>query len=128
MTAAKHEGDGRATILLVEDDRELRNVGVRVLTKAGFNVLAAEDAIEAAGVLTQEHVDLLVADILLPGLSGTELAREVRQQYPDVRILFVSGSHHEPALDSIDLVESAVFLPKPYTPDQLIAAVRKSLA
>jgi two-component system cell cycle sensor histidine kinase/response regulator CckA len=119
-----------ATILIVEDDEALRKLVATVLSKAGYRVLAAEDAIEAAELLTSEEceIDLIIADIILPGLSGPELAREVLEQHPNVKVIFVSGSQAESVLETTDLVPNERFLPKPYTPDTILDIVRDVLA
>lgn len=119
-----------ATILLVEDDEPLRKLVATVLTREGYRVIAAQDAIEAAELLTSEetHVDLIIADILLPGLSGPELAREILSDHPDVKVIFVSGSKDENVLETADLVANERFLSKPYTPESILNAVREALA
>lgn len=116
------------TILLLEDDRALRLLCTAILEQAGYNVLAAEDSEEAAlQVATGISIDLLLADILLPGLSGPEFARELRVKNPDLKILFVTGSEEPIVLQTLDLVENQRFLHKPYNRDTLLAAVRETL-
>jgi CheY-like chemotaxis protein len=119
-----------ATILLVEDDEPLRKLVATVLTREGYRVIAAEDAIEAAELLTSEEtsIDLIIADILLPGLSGPELAREILSDHPDVKVIFVSGSKDENVLETAELVANERFLSKPYTPETILNAVREALA
>jgi CheY-like chemotaxis protein len=119
-----------ATILLVEDDEPLRKLVATVLTREGYRVIAAEDAIEAAELLTSEetYIDLIIADILLPGLSGPELAREILSDHPDVKVIFVSGSKDENVLETAELVANERFLSKPYTPETILNAVREALA
>jgi two-component system cell cycle sensor histidine kinase/response regulator CckA len=116
-----------ATILVLEDDRALRLLCKAILEQAGYKVLAAEDAGEAAAHATKESIDLLLADILLPGLSGPEFARELRGKNPGVKILFVTGSEEPVVLQTLDLVEKQRFLHKPYNPESILAAVRETL-
>lgn len=80
-----------ARILVAEDDSQLRNFLVRVLQRAGHHVEAAEDGIGAAQVLAEEPVDLLLADVTMPGLDGIELAKQVTRHNPDVKIMFITG-------------------------------------
>jgi DNA-binding response OmpR family regulator len=117
------------TILVVEDDHALREMVERLLKKEGFRVLSATDGGEAAEIIAteKETIDLLLADILLPGLSGPEIARELRAQNPNLKVIFASGSHSGNVLDTIEFVEQPIFVPKPYDPKTLLAAIRLSL-
>jgi two-component system cell cycle sensor histidine kinase/response regulator CckA len=117
------------TILLIEDDAPLREMVERVLEKAGYRVLAAEDGAQAAELIARgkETIDLLLADILLPGLSGPEIARELRAQNPNLKVVFASGSHSDNVLHTIDLIEKPTFLSKPYEASALLNAIRGAL-
>jgi CheY-like chemotaxis protein len=107
--------------LLVEDEPALRELSARVLENAGFLVLSAadgEEALERLGTLpSPPHV--LVTDVMMPRMTGRELATRVRDSHPTVQILFVSGFSPE---ELVPVGEA--FLPKPFTVDQLITAVR----
>jgi CheY-like chemotaxis protein len=70
------------TVLFVDDDPEIREIVVDVLSLKGFRVLVAENAFEGLRVLTQEHVDVLFCDIVMPAISGIELAKKARQLRP----------------------------------------------
>jgi two-component system cell cycle sensor histidine kinase/response regulator CckA len=113
------------TVLVVEDDESLRKVASSVLKRAGYRVLEASDSDEAAQLWRSEFssIDVLFTDILMPNLSGPELARELREVRPDLRIVFSSGSERSVVKKSINLVEKKRFLPKPYTPGQLREAI-----
>lgn len=80
-----------ACILVAEDDTQLRNFLVRSLQRAGHRVEAAADGLRAAQVLADEPVDLLLADVTMPGLDGVELAKQVARSNPDVKIMFITG-------------------------------------
>ena len=113
-----------ATILSVDDDEDLRELVGDVLTGAGFRVLSADSAESALLVLeSDEPIDLIVTDVVMPGLNGMALARLARRLRPEVRILYSSAFWPhivtEPA--DRDLVR------KPYLPKQLIDRVRRSL-
>jgi DNA-binding NtrC family response regulator len=113
---------------LVEDDRPVRGVLVRLLSLHGFRVLQAENA-GTAEPLWHNHrdeIDLLLTDIVLTGgASGCELARKLRQNNPDLAVVFTSGYNTE----TIDLSpESRThFIAKPYRPDDLISLLRGAL-
>jgi len=112
---------GAGTILVVEDESMVREVAVHSLESAGYRVLSAGDA-EAALDVARAHdgdVDLLVTDVIMPGLSGPQLARKLLDERPEVPVLYVSGYIHDTARSREQLSPRGAFLPKPYTPDQL---------
>jgi CheY-like chemotaxis protein len=78
-------------VLFVEDDPQIRESMVQLLSFRGFRVLAAESAFEALRILTQEHVDVLFSDVVMPGMSGIELAKKARQLRPTLQIMFATG-------------------------------------
>jgi CheY-like chemotaxis protein len=82
-----------ATVLLVEDDSDVREVVKEILSVASFNLLVAADGDEAIRVLVSSQVDLLLTDILMPGISGYELAAQARLICPSLRIVYISGYH-----------------------------------
>lgn len=114
------------TILLVEDEPALRRLGTRVLEGAGYTVLAYPDGESALAAVKQDpaRLDLLVSDVVMPGLSGPELFHEVRKLRPTLPALFMSGY---PGIDGLELHlrdTGAAFLAKPFAPDALTDAIR----
>src|SRR5690242_8798518 len=80
------------TILLVEDDTAVRDVVIRMLSQRGFAVLTARDGYEAIRLLADRHVDVLFADIILPGgIDGVQLAKQARLMWPGIRVMFQTG-------------------------------------
>jgi CheY-like chemotaxis protein len=79
------------TVLFVDDDPQVRESMVQLLSLKGFRVLSAESAFEGLRVLTQEHVDVLFSDLVMPGMSGIELAKKARQLRPTLKIMFATG-------------------------------------
>lgn len=79
------------TILLAEDDSAVRGVVIAALAARGFRVLAAADGHEALRLLGAYPVDLLLADIVMPGLDGVQLARKAKQMHPAIKVLFTTG-------------------------------------
>jgi signal transduction histidine kinase/ActR/RegA family two-component response regulator len=121
---------GSETILLVEDDERLRAVVRRSLVERGYHVLEAPSAGRALEIARDEvdgPVDLVLTDVILSRGNGVELAAELGRAWPGVPVIFMSGytGDHLPALDA--LPADARFLPKPFTPDVLVAAVRAAI-
>ncbi|WP_019514962.1 hybrid sensor histidine kinase/response regulator [Sphingomonas sp. Mn802worker] len=119
---------GTGTILLVEDEDMVRAIAERALARQGYHVLAAEHGEAALELLeSAERPSLIVSDVMMPVMDGPTLARAVRQRYPDIPILFMSGYAEEQLRRSIDL-DHVAFLPKPFSVQQLAEAARDALA
>jgi len=121
---------GSETILLVEDDPTLRRVLERVLSSCGYHVHEAGNGADALSLVErlEEPIDLLISDVILPGLGGIYLARQLRTVYPSTKLLFISGHSGEP-LSSADhgLGGRFEFLRKPFSTAALARAVRRAL-
>ncbi|WP_066551003.1 MULTISPECIES: hybrid sensor histidine kinase/response regulator [unclassified Sphingomonas] len=118
---------GTETILLVEDDSMVRVVAQRGLGRQGYTVLVAENGEAALELLeTCPRPDLLISDVVMPSMDGPTMARHVRERYPDLPILFMSGYAEEQLRRSIDL-DNVTFLPKPFSVQQLGEAARDVL-
>ncbi len=115
-----------ATVLVAEDDGEVREVAAELLREAGFRVLAAADGREALALLGRgERVDVLFSDVVMPGgISGLDLARRAREMRPDIAVLLASG-YAMPALGSA--VPEFQLLPKPYDRDTVVASIAAQL-
>jgi PAS domain S-box-containing protein len=116
---------GGEQVLLVEDDAVVRELGVHVLTRLGYQVSVATNGVEALQYF-KEHpaIELVVTDVVMPDMGGAELAQHVRAIAPGVRVLFTSGYTFD-ALAQTDLRGPGVaFLSKPYGTEQLGVAVR----
>jgi PAS domain S-box-containing protein len=118
--------EGPATILLLEDETTLREALSRILKTAGFSVHAAGDAEAALDIFRSNPgaIDLLLADVILPGKSGPELARDLRLIKSDLSVLFMSGYTDRHLADSTVIPAGAQLLSKPFNSEQLLAAVR----
>ena len=117
------------TILLVEDDQHVRAVVKRMLDAAGYRVLPAGDG-EAALALARdypERIDLLLSDLIMPGLGGRETAERLRELHPETAILFMSGYTDDAVLRRGVLTGGAAFLEKPFGSDALNRRVRDVL-
>ena len=119
---------GTGTVLLVEDEPMVRSVAERALTRHGYTVIPADNGEDALEILGRgEEIDLLVSDVVMPGMDGPTMAREARKDRPDLKILFMSGYAEEQLRNSIN-VDNASFLPKPFSVQELAEAVKRSLA
>ena len=120
---------GTETILLAEDDDMLRPLAKGLLEKLGYTVLDAENAERALGAAGAHAgpIQLLVADVVMPGASGRELARRLAQSRPDTRVLYVSGYTDDAIVHHGMLEPGLNFLQKPFTPAALARKVREVL-
>lgn len=121
---------GMETILLVEDDPALREMAATLLRRLGYTVLAAANGIEALSVRQQPgsgHIDLLFTDLVMPHMSGNELADRVRALHPHTRILFTSAYTENAIVHQGVLNPGVVVLQKPFTPSALARKVREVL-
>lgn len=114
------------TILLAEDEPLLRELGETILKQAGHVVVSAPNA-DALRKFVAEHqgkIDLLLTDVVMPGISGQELVRMVRARWPEVRVLYMSG-YSDDDIEGMD--PDAEFLQKPFTPTELTAKIEQML-
>ncbi|HKI90661.1 MAG TPA: ATP-binding protein, partial [Gaiellaceae bacterium] len=119
---------GRESVLLVEDEEPVRDLVQRVLERAGYRVRAAALPSDALRVLEDgEHVDLLLTDVVMPEMSGYQLAARVLRVHPEIRTLFISGYAHAAAQAALSVDGDAVLLQKPFAPSELARAVRHVL-
>ena len=122
-------GQRSESILVVEDNEDVRTFSADALRDYGFNVLEAADAAEALRILEgKTRIDLLFTDIGLPGLTGRELVSTVQRKYPSIRVLFTSGYAQMPSPTSSRWMSDIPLLSKPFTRSQLYDRVTQVLA
>ncbi len=117
---------GTETVLLVEDQEQVRLVARDILRRHGYAVLEAENGAEALDVMARraDEIDLLVTDVVMPNMSGPELARQVAASHPHLRVLYISGY----AVDAADVRGlGASFVEKPFSPEVFARKVREVL-
>lgn len=112
-------------ILIAEDDEPLRKMLRKALTAAGFEVDDVPTGDAAAESYTQRCPDVLLADLVLPGLNGQELANACREHCPETIMIFMSG-YSEDELHRLD-IKQVVFLPKPISPADLVRTLDRLL-
>jgi two-component system, cell cycle sensor histidine kinase and response regulator CckA len=120
---------GQGTILLVEDEKDLRGLNARGLTSRGYTVLQAGNGVEAIEVLERHNgkIDLVVSDVVMPEMDGPSLLKELRRRRPDLKIIFVSG-YAEEAFANNQPEGQHRFLAKPFELKTLIATVKETMA
>jgi two-component system cell cycle sensor histidine kinase/response regulator CckA len=128
-TAADPEpaATGKETILIVEDEEAVRRLMSTALEQNGYRVLIAADGVEALKLISSHSgpLDLLVTDLLMPGMNGAELARKVKDRLPGITVLCISGYAEE--LRQSGEIDENSFLQKPFTPQALLRKVREML-
>jgi CheY-like chemotaxis protein len=123
------DGDGDL-VLLVEDDDAVRSVLARVLAREGYPTLLAASTAEALRLFERAPRPpvILITDVILPDRPGPELARALQRRRPDLPVLFISGYGAEELRRGGELPEGSTLLPKPFTPLDLVTAIRATLA
>jgi DNA-binding NtrC family response regulator len=117
------------TLLVVDDLRLARRIAVRILSEEGYRVLEADGADEALEVLSEARgrVDLVLLDVVMPNADGVALTESIREEWPDQRLLYMSG-HPAEILAKHGLKDLNVpFLAKPYTRAELLTKVKSAL-
>jgi CheY-like chemotaxis protein len=120
---------GRESVLVVEDDKEVRQLSVRILNRQGYRVWEANDGVEALRVCEQhkEPIDLMLTDVVMPQMGGLELAEKVQPLRPQMKVLFTSGYMDDAVVHKGILNSGSHFLQKPFSPTVLARKVREVL-
>jgi two-component system cell cycle sensor histidine kinase/response regulator CckA len=125
--AAHSPVQGTPTIIVVEDDINVRELACKFLDTAGYHVLAAKDGVEALKIAKDrsQSISALLTDVVMPEMRGTELAGRLSNLLPEMKIIFMSGylEHND---ESDRLIEESVFLEKPFTRESLLSKVNEA--
>ena len=127
---AKEAAGGKETILLVEDEGSLRGLAAKVLRKHGYTVIEAANGLKALETMAGSNklkIDLLITDVIMPEMGGTELAGKLLERYPGIKVLYISGYTDNAIVHHGVLAEGVSFLPKPFSPISLAQKVRDTL-
>ncbi|MFU8776813.1 MAG: response regulator, partial [Roseovarius sp.] len=127
--AVVSEARGSGVVLLVEDEAPVRAFASRALQLRGFTVLEAESAEDALEILEDHdlHVDVFVTDVVMPGIDGPGWVRRALAIRPEARVVFMSGYAEETFGDRQARIPNSVFLPKPFSLNELTETVQRQL-
>jgi CheY-like chemotaxis protein len=115
-----------ANILSVDDNDDVREITALLLRDYGYNVIEASSGSAALGRLeTNEAIDLLMVDLVMPVMSGPELLERVRAKRPDIRVALITGYADRTWID--EKCPNEILIKKPYTAEQVVAGVRRAL-
>jgi PAS domain S-box-containing protein len=119
---------GRERVLVVEDEAAVRSIVERSLERAHYRIKVAASGDEALALAnTEPAFDLLVTDVVMPGMNGWELGRRLRERWPSLKVLYISGYTEEVVKDGGVVGEGLSFLQKPFLPADLLTAIRQLL-
>jgi len=120
---------GAETVLVVEDDNEVRQVAVRILREHGYTVLETGNPSEAMAIARAQPkgIDLLLADVVMPGVNGPKLAEELSAAIPGLRVLLMSGYTGARGVEDVMLTPETRYIDKPFTPASLVKLVGEVL-
>jgi len=115
---------GSETVLVVEDEDEVRSLASEFLRSAGYSVLTAKDGVEALEISERlgDAIQLLLTDVVMPKMRGTELAQELKGRFPRLRVVYMSG-YLEQDPCSGEILEKAIVLQKPFSRDSLVREI-----
>ncbi len=119
-----------ASILIVDDDAELRDVMQRVLAMRGYRVTAAANGVEASRAVANTAFDLVITDLIMPERDGVEVINDLRARHPEMRILAMSGGGHISRNQYLRIAKGLgahSLLEKPFTNDELLGAIKTAL-
>jgi len=121
---------GVGTVLLFEDEGPVRQFGARALRNKGYNVLEAENGENALELLREnsDDIDLLITDVMMPGMDGPSLIRKVRETHADLKVIFISGYAEDTFRKHVDGGAIVHFLPKPFSLQALAGKVKEVMS
>ncbi|TAL36113.1 MAG: hybrid sensor histidine kinase/response regulator [Spirochaetes bacterium] len=128
-TEAAHPALGTETVLIVEDESVIRSLIARLLRMSGYTAIETADGESALALIGERegNVDLLIIDMVMPGMSGGDFSRKAAERFPDIKKLFISGYVDAKVMEAVEPESRGNFLQKPFKSDQFIARVREIL-
>ncbi|WP_376097201.1 response regulator [Roseomonas sp. CCTCC AB2023176] len=121
-------GSSGVRVLVVEDDASVRDHAVRLVRNLGYTVREAADGHEALRLLIEDpRCDILFSDVVMPGMSGGQLAQAAKLMLPRLAVVFVTGHHADPLVEQLRREGAAAVLPKPYRRQAVASALQRAL-
>jgi len=129
MSGVRQLSGRSKSILMIEDEEQLRDQVASILEQAGFTVLCAKDASEACKIWDRDQwsIEMMIADIVLSGRTGPEMAVQFRKNHPSLKVIFTTRIDRRTRVETEHLVRGAKFLRKPFSPKALMQIVRSEL-
>ncbi len=118
---------GSGTVLLVEDDESVRELAGRILSNAGYTVLAAGSGEKALETAAAQNLDIVITDVVMPGMNGVELAHKITDMKPEMPVLFMSGYTDDPGI-RLGVPDGLPFISKPFQPEELLRKVAELIS
>lgn len=119
---------GSETLLLIDDNEELRRVVKRMLRRSGYEVIEASNGAAGLAILDRgTHVDIVVSDVMMPEMSGRAVVDAIRQRHRDVKVLLMSGYNYDTALHGMARSGDVAFIEKPFTAEKMLQKLREVL-
>jgi two-component system cell cycle sensor histidine kinase/response regulator CckA len=127
---SKRDLTGMGTVLLVEDEDAVRMFGARALRNKGYNVVEASSGEAALKLLDDgaDRIDVLISDVVMPGMDGPSMVRRARDKRPDMKVIFISGYTEDSLRKRMEVAGDVHFLAKPFTLQQLAGKVKEIMA
>ena len=120
-------GGNDNVVLVVEDEKAVRNMILEILINNGYKVLCTGNGTGALKILGEKSIDFIISDVVMPGMDGKELFKNVKEKFPDLKFLFMSGyMENDPLLEDIK-DDKVYFIKKPFSPDELLMKIKKIL-
>ncbi len=114
----------KSKVLVVDDERELQSLVCEYLKRNGYEALGVSNAEDALKVLKQQQIDVLITDIVMPGMNGFELTSAVASEYPELKILMTSGYNQVIDLEFVERRDNIAYLQKPYALEELVVGIQ----
>jgi len=124
----QREPSGSETILVVDDEAAVLSIASAFLARCGYDVLQANSGAEALEICGQRDagIHLLLTDVTMPNMTGPQLAGRLLSLHPEMAVMYMSG-YRDDQIEKFSVIRQEWFLPKPFTPDALVAMVRRAL-
>ncbi len=116
----------KITIMIVDDEEMMRNLLDKILSREGYNIIAANDGVHALEVLNENHVDLIISDMKMPRMNGFELLKHVKTDYPDIGIIIMTAYGDTYTVKDALLLGADEYITKPFKSYEISLVVERA--